>query len=204
MQKLFAVFALCLLAAVGLFGQNATGRVIGVVTDPSGSVIPKAKITVTNVDTGVSTETATGDDGSYQALLLPIGMYRVAAEAPGFHKTVTAPQKLFAVFALCLLAAVGLFGQNATGRVIGVVTNGSGGSECIRRGNGQRHAWDQRHRHADRQCATEWPQRHGSGSPCARRCPGIGWTDHHCRRDRVQRCRVSNRFGDISDRWWRQ
>jgi outer membrane receptor protein involved in Fe transport len=94
MQKLFAVFALCLLAAVGLFGQNATGRVIGVVTDPSGSVIPKAKITVTNVDTGVSTETATGDDGSYQALLLPIGMYRVAAEAPGFHKTVTAPQKL--------------------------------------------------------------------------------------------------------------
>src|SRR5258708_4010434 len=74
--------------------QDVTGRVIGVVTDPSGSVIPRAKITVTNTDTRISQETLSGSDGSYQVLLLPIGMYSVTAEAQGFRKTVTTPQKL--------------------------------------------------------------------------------------------------------------
>ena len=76
------------------FAQDANGRIIGVVTDPSGSVIPHAKITVTNTQTNVSNETTSGDDGSYQVLLLPIGTYRVAVEAQGFRKSVTNPQTL--------------------------------------------------------------------------------------------------------------
>ncbi len=76
------------------FAQDANGRIIGVVTDPSGSVIPHAKITVTNTQTNVSNETTAGDDGSYQVLLLPIGTYRVAVEAQGFRKSVTNPQTL--------------------------------------------------------------------------------------------------------------
>jgi hypothetical protein len=88
-----------LLAALVLFSlpiaaQETVGRVIGVVTDPSGSVIPKAKVTVTNVDTNDSKDTTTGSDGSYQVLLLPVGNYRVTAEAEGFRKTVTSAQKL--------------------------------------------------------------------------------------------------------------
>jgi hypothetical protein len=88
-----------LLAALVLFSlpiaaQEASGRVIGVVTDPSGSVIPKAKVTVTNVDTGSSNDVMTGTDGSYQVLLLSVGNYRVTAEAQGFRKSVTSPQKL--------------------------------------------------------------------------------------------------------------
>src|SRR5579863_8033714 len=88
-----------LLAALVLFNlplmaQEASGRIIGVVTDPSGSVIPKARVTVTNVETGVSTETVTREDGSYQVLLLPVGTYRITAEAQGFRRTVTTPEKL--------------------------------------------------------------------------------------------------------------
>lgn len=88
-----------LLAALVFFtlpitAQEAAGRIIGVVTDPSGSVIPKAKVTVTNVDTDASNETASGSDGSYQVLLLPVGNYRVTAEAQGFRKSVTSAQKL--------------------------------------------------------------------------------------------------------------
>ncbi len=88
-----------LLAALVLFSlpitaQETVGRVIGVVTDPSGSVIPKAKVTVTNVDTNDSKDTTTGSDGSYQVLLLPVGNYRVTAEAQGFRKSVTSAQKL--------------------------------------------------------------------------------------------------------------
>jgi hypothetical protein len=88
-----------LLAALVLFSfpitaQEAAGRIIGVVTDPSGSVIPQAKVTVINVDTNTSNETTTGTDGSYQVLLLPVGTYRVTAEAQGFRKSVMSPQKL--------------------------------------------------------------------------------------------------------------
>ena len=85
------VLSLCLQPAKA---QDATGRVIGVVTDPAGAVVPDAKITVTNVDTGVSRETVSGPDGTYQVLLVPIGMYKVTAEARGFRKIVTDPQRL--------------------------------------------------------------------------------------------------------------
>jgi outer membrane receptor protein involved in Fe transport len=71
-----------------------TGRIVGVVTDPTGSVVPKAKITATNAETGVSTDTLSQSDGSYQILALPIGTYKVSAEAPGFRKLMTSAQRL--------------------------------------------------------------------------------------------------------------
>src|ERR1700676_378369 len=77
-----------------VMAQDATGRIIGVVTDPTGSVVPRAKVAVTNAATGAKTETTTGGGGSYQALLLPIGIYTVAAEAPGFRRTVTGNEQL--------------------------------------------------------------------------------------------------------------
>src|SRR5579871_5480336 len=85
-----------ILLSLGLpaVAQDASGRIIGVVTDPSGSLIQNAKVTVTNVETGTSSETVTKDDGTYQVLLLPVGSYRVSAEAQGFRKTVAAAQKL--------------------------------------------------------------------------------------------------------------
>ncbi len=74
--------------------QDATGRVIGTVTDPSGGVLVGAKVTVTNTETKVTRETITGDNGSYQVLLVPIGNYSVTAEAPGFRRVVTSDAPL--------------------------------------------------------------------------------------------------------------
>src|SRR5260370_28514908 len=91
------VFALLLVfgfSVLPLAAQDATGRIIGVVTDPTGAVVPRAKVTVTNVATGTKSETTSGDDGSYQVLLLPIGIYTVAAEAQCFPRTVTGNAKL--------------------------------------------------------------------------------------------------------------
>ena len=93
-QCVSTLLAILVLFSLPIAAQDATGRVIGVVTDPSGSVIPKAKVTVTNVDTNVSNEATTGADGSYQVLLLPVGNYRVTAEAQGFRKSVTSVEKL--------------------------------------------------------------------------------------------------------------
>ena len=78
--------ALLLVFVLPVAAQDTAGRIIGVVTDPSGSAVPRAKVKVTNVDTGASADTMTGPEGSYQVLLLPVGSYRVTAEAAGSAK----------------------------------------------------------------------------------------------------------------------
>ncbi len=64
--------------------QDATGRVIGTVTDPSGAAVPGANVTVTNTATQASRVSTTDQDGNYQVLQVPIGPYRVRVEAAGF------------------------------------------------------------------------------------------------------------------------
>jgi len=74
--------------------QDATGRIVGNVTDPSGAVILGAKVTVTNEATKVSQSTITDKDGFFQVLALPIGYYRVIVEIKGFRKQVFEHQSL--------------------------------------------------------------------------------------------------------------
>src|SRR5580704_17468703 len=94
MQCVWTLLAALILFSLPIAAQETVGRVIGVVSDPSGSVVPRAKVIVTNVDTNVNSETSTGADGSYQVLQLPVGNYRVSAEAQGFRRTVTSAQRL--------------------------------------------------------------------------------------------------------------
>lgn len=89
-----AVAAVCLFTATLALSQDATGRVSGVVTDPTGAVVIGAKVTVTDVATGVNRDTQTGNDGTYQVLNVPIGSYKVAVEAPGFRRVVTSDSGL--------------------------------------------------------------------------------------------------------------
>src|SRR2546430_224140 len=90
-----------LLALVGLLlicnsttAQNATGRIIGTVTDAQGAAIAGAKVTVTNTGTNVHWNAVTSGDGYYQVLELPVGTYSVGAEHEGFSKVVTAAEPL--------------------------------------------------------------------------------------------------------------
>lgn len=69
-----------------LLAQDVTGKITGVVTDPSGAVVSNATVTVTNIATNVGKETKTDSSGLYQVPLLPIGKYKVAATAAGFEK----------------------------------------------------------------------------------------------------------------------
>ena len=61
--------------------QTITGSVNGTVTDPTGAVIPNAKVTATNVDTGIETPTTTNSDGIYNIRFLQIGNYKVTVDA---------------------------------------------------------------------------------------------------------------------------
>lgn len=57
-------------------------------TDPSGAVIQKARVTVVNQETNAIRETLTNDDGDFTVALLPPGRYRVAVEKQGFRLSV--------------------------------------------------------------------------------------------------------------------
>lgn len=90
-RKRLAGFIFALLAAVLLSYQPAhaqanvqAGSIQGVVTDPQGSIVAGAKITITNKDTGASSETASTSSGTFSSGSLTPGNYAVRVEAPGF------------------------------------------------------------------------------------------------------------------------
>jgi hypothetical protein len=82
MQKPCLVFVLSLLASAAAFAQTAT--ILGTVTDPTGSTVPTATVTITNTATNAKRVLQTNSAGSYIAPELQIGPYSVRAEATGF------------------------------------------------------------------------------------------------------------------------
>ena len=83
----------CVLAFAGAsiaFAQGGgTGAILGTVTDASGAVVPKAKVTITNTATSTVFATSTSSAGDYSAPSLNPGDYQVQVEAPGFEKSRT-------------------------------------------------------------------------------------------------------------------
>lgn len=77
------------LAATLAFGQNAnTGEIKGTVTDATGAVVRGAKVTITNVGTGVSIVSSTNSDGIYDAPSVPTGGYTITFSKTGFKNFV--------------------------------------------------------------------------------------------------------------------
>lgn len=90
MRRIFPVVLLLLLAlCIPAPCQETTGTISGTIQDPTGAVVPGATVTITNTDTNIVVRALkSGETGTYAAPLLPIGHYSVAAEAPGFRKSV--------------------------------------------------------------------------------------------------------------------
>ncbi len=86
--------AACLvLLALAFFAPSriqaqAVGEILGTVTDPTGAVVPGAKVTAVEEATGLSRSTVSSGVGTYTLAQLPVGTYAVSAEAAGF-KTAT-------------------------------------------------------------------------------------------------------------------
>jgi hypothetical protein len=84
------------------WSQTTTGRISGVISDPSGSPVPAAAIVVSNDSTGLSWKASTDERGYYVVPNLPVGDYSVEAEARGFQR---AAKKGFSVDADSRLTA---------------------------------------------------------------------------------------------------
>ncbi len=83
-RRLFEITLVSLLLCVFAFGQAETGQIMGTVTDPSGAVVPNAKVTVTNVQTGAIRTTQSNASGLYTVTNLMAGTYEVKIEGSGF------------------------------------------------------------------------------------------------------------------------
>jgi hypothetical protein len=76
----------CLWLACGSARAQVTGQgsISGTVTDPSGAVIVKAQVTVTNVETNVSQVITTNSTGYFEVDYLNPGVYKISVSSPQF------------------------------------------------------------------------------------------------------------------------
>lgn len=94
-------FLFVLIAAAGIAGlvnfiavpqaqaqTTTTGSIAGVVTDPSGAVVPDVKITLKNPSRGAEQDTKTTREGTYRFDLLLPGKYSLTASARNFQTVV--------------------------------------------------------------------------------------------------------------------
>src|SRR4028119_1622676 len=104
MNRLALFLAVLLAAPAALFSQTTTGDILGTVTDKSGAVVADAKVVVKNLETNITRDVTTSDDGAFRVPpprpathaataadaaasrvpLLPAGTYELQVEKAGF------------------------------------------------------------------------------------------------------------------------
>ena len=84
----FVLGALLLFVAFApLARAQFNGNIQGVILDPAGAAVPSAAVVLTNVDTGIASETRSSDTGNYRFSSLGPGAYLVKVTAAGFETT---------------------------------------------------------------------------------------------------------------------
>ena len=88
LKRITRLLALCSLMLMVFVGNSAAqavyGSIIGTVTDTSGAAVVGAKVTVTDINKGISDTTTTNASGNYQVLHLIPDSYAVKVEGKGF------------------------------------------------------------------------------------------------------------------------
>src|ERR1035437_7969163 len=85
LKPLLSVFRLIICLVTVLIAQDISGTIGGTILDPSGAMVPGAKVTITNTDRNQVLRTITTDPtGAYSAPLIPVGQYSVKVEVKGF------------------------------------------------------------------------------------------------------------------------
>jgi hypothetical protein len=72
----------------GLHAQAVSGTIVGNITDPSGSVVPNAQVTIVRAGQSSVYSTVTNESGNFTEPDLPPGTYTLSVAAPGFKKEV--------------------------------------------------------------------------------------------------------------------
>ena len=86
MKRFLPVILAFVFLAAFATAQEDRGRISGLVTDPTGALIPNASVVLTNEATGVSLSTVSNEEGLYAFRLLIPGTYSVDVNAAGFQR----------------------------------------------------------------------------------------------------------------------
>jgi len=81
MRTVIFFFSACLLSA------QSNGRIVGLVLDPANAAVPNAELAVESAATGWKRQMRSDGMGRYSIPDIPIGAYRITAQAPGFAHT---------------------------------------------------------------------------------------------------------------------
>jgi len=87
-MRILVLLVVFVSAACALAQGGGTVAITGVVTDPTGAVVPGAKVTVIQKSTSVSHQAVTNAGGQFNIPALPPSNYTVSVEATGFKKYV--------------------------------------------------------------------------------------------------------------------
>jgi hypothetical protein len=82
------LFAILFLLPAALLGQGYFGTVSGELTDPSGAIVPGAKVVLTDQAKGFTFNAISDSNGRYLLTTIPPGVYSVSVEMKGFQKEV--------------------------------------------------------------------------------------------------------------------
>ena len=116
-----AISGVFLLMAFGAYAQSDNANVNGVITDPSGSAVPNAKVTIRNQANGLTREANSNESGVYSIPTVPPGMYTLSVEAAGFKKYESKDNKVDPSVPANLSAALSVGALTETVEVTGSV-----------------------------------------------------------------------------------
>jgi hypothetical protein len=88
---LVAMVAFFTAATPGALAQTSTGQIKGVITDPSGAVVPGATVTAISLDNGFTRTAVTRSDGSFLIPELDPQHYKIQVLAPNFKRLERGP-----------------------------------------------------------------------------------------------------------------
>lgn len=81
-------FVVCFLLAAAAVAQEIQTSITGTVKDPTGFLVPNAKITLTYLESGMTRDTTTNGLGEFSFVSVPPGRYSLRVEITGFKSMV--------------------------------------------------------------------------------------------------------------------
>lgn len=88
LKQIWVYLLLTVLLTTAATAQVATGSIAGAVSDPNGALVPAARVSAVNKASGAKAETISTEAGLYVLPSLPVGVYNIEVEKPGFKKSV--------------------------------------------------------------------------------------------------------------------